>query len=176
MLASGYRVNVKFYEVTSLEFCHNNLKQSIYSRLFLITNLSIRGTPGKFGCVWWRKSRTLAIRANLLHSCFQKKGSSYPLGFAINCITIFPSTNRFIPNEIKMSASAKLNNLFLAVSRTTKWGTSLRSWFWKKCRLPMGILVYVFFLNTHDFETCSWIFLVYFFPHIYYKIGENIFL
>ena len=32
------------------------------------------------------------------------------------------------------------------------------------------------FLNTHDFETCSWIFLVYFFPHIYYKIGENIFL
>ena len=34
----------------------------------------------------------------------------------------------------------------------------------------------VFFSNTHDFETCSWIFFVYFFPHIYYKIGEIIFL
>ena len=69
----------------------------------------------------------LAIRANSLHSCSQKKGSSYPWGFAINCITIFPSTNRFIPNEIKMSTSAKLNNLFLAVSRTAKCGTSLGS-------------------------------------------------
>ena len=36
-------------------------------------------------------------------------------------------------------------------------GTSLRSWFQKKCLLPMGISIF-FFENTSDFETWSWIF------------------
>ena len=36
-------------------------------------------------------------------------------------------------------------------------GTSLRSWFQKKCLLPVGILIF-FFQKILDFENSSWIF------------------